>query len=71
MTVGSFGFRAIWLSAGFAIGLLGSVLAVQALGYPVVALLRCVPHLQFIAEKPLAERPTGGTPAPQKLLESL
>jgi hypothetical protein len=32
--------RALWLTAGFAIGLFGSLLAVEALGYPVVAFLR-------------------------------
>lgn len=36
MTVGSFGFRAVWLCAGFAIGLVGSLIAIQTIGYPFV-----------------------------------
>ncbi|HVX10399.1 MAG TPA: hypothetical protein VHC22_04425 [Pirellulales bacterium] len=35
--IGSMAVRAMWLAAGFAIGLLGSVLAAEALGFPILS----------------------------------
>lgn len=39
MMASNFGFRAIWLFASFALGLVGSLLAVHAIAYPFAAFL--------------------------------
>ncbi len=38
--IGTMAVRAMWLATGFAFGLLGSLLAIEALGFPILSRLR-------------------------------